>query len=46
MASDSLQPHRILHAKILEWVAFPFSKMIFPVVMYRYENWTIKKADH
>ena len=20
--------------------------MIFPVVMYRYENWTIKKAEH
>ena len=20
--------------------------MIFPVVMYRYESWTIKKAEH
>ena len=20
--------------------------MIFPIVMYRYENWTIKKAEH
>ena len=20
--------------------------MVFPVVMYRYENWTIKKAEH
>ena len=20
--------------------------MVFPAVMYRYENWTIKKAEH
>ena len=20
--------------------------MVFPVVMYRYENWTIKKVEH
>ena len=24
--SDSLQPHEILHAGILEWVAIPFSR--------------------
>ena len=24
--SDSLQPHGILQARILEWVAFPFSR--------------------
>ena len=23
-----------------------FKAMVFPVVMYRYESWTIKKAEH
>ena len=23
-----------------------FKAMVFPVVMYGYENWTIKKAEH
>ena len=23
-----------------------FEAMVFPVVMYRYERWTIKKAEH
>ena len=26
VVSDSLQPHGILQARILEWVAFPFSR--------------------
>ena len=35
VVSDSLQPnantmHGILQARILEWVAFPFSRGIFP----------------
>ena len=81
--------HAILQARILEWVAVPFSRgssqprdqtqvshiagifftswanfvvsilyvtlttkvhivkaVFFPVVMYRYESWTIKKAGH
>ena len=29
VASDSLWPHGILQARILEWVAFPFSRGIF-----------------
>ena len=28
--SDSLRPHGILQARILEWVAVPFSRRIFP----------------
>ena len=95
--SDSLRPHGILQARILEWVAFPFSRgssqprdrthvshivgrfftswttreahlllysilksrditlptkvrlvkaMVFLVVMYGCESWTIKKAEH
>ena len=24
----------------------PVKAMVFPVVMYRYESWTIKKAEH
>ena len=27
VVSDSLQPHGILQARILEWVAFPFSRV-------------------
>ena len=27
VVSDSLQPHGILQARILEWAAFPFSKV-------------------
>ena len=30
VVSDSLRPHGILQARILEWVAFPFSRGIFP----------------
>ena len=26
IVSDSLRPHRIIQARILEWVAFPFSR--------------------
>ena len=30
VVSDSLQPHGILQARILEWVAFPFSRVSSP----------------
>ena len=30
VVSDSLQPHGILQVRILEWVAIPFSRRIFP----------------
>ena len=30
VVSYSLQPHRILQARKLKWVAFPFSRGIFP----------------
>ena len=30
VTSDSLRPHGILQARILEWVAVPFSRGIFP----------------
>ena len=32
LVSDSLRPHGILQATILEWVAFPFSWGIFPTL--------------
>ena len=35
VVSDSLWPHGILQARILEWVAFPFSRRSFPL-----RNWT------
>ena len=35
VVSDSLWPHGILQARILEWVAFPFSRGSFPL-----RNWT------
>ena len=43
--------HGIFQAKVLEWVAIAFSlrlvkAMVFPVVMYGCESWTIKKAEH
>ena len=44
--------HGILQARILEWVAiYLFLKqlcwdVVFPVAIYGYESWTIKKAEH
>ena len=32
--------------KALENICIPSKAMVFPVVMYRYESWTIKKAEH
>ena len=32
--------------KALENTCIPSKAMIFPVVTYRYESWTIKKAEH
>ena len=40
-----------LAAEILEWLAIPsssgscFATVVLPVVMYRCESWTIKKAE-
>ena len=28
------------------WSGLPFKAMIFPVVMYGYESWTVRKAEH
>ena len=28
------------------WSGLPFKAMIFPVVMYGYERWTVRKAEH
>ena len=32
--------------KALENICMPSKASVFPVVMYRYESWTIKKAKH
>ena len=38
---------RVLKAKtsLCQKKAFVVKAMVFPVIMYRYENWTIKKAE-
>ena len=37
--SDSLRPHESQHASLVK-------AMVFPVVMYGCESWTVKKAEH
>ena len=31
---------------IVKATVFPVKVAVFPVVMYNYENWTIKKSEH
>ena len=41
--------HGIFQARVLEWGAIALSAikaMVFPVVIYGYESWTVKKAEH
>ena len=34
------------HHSAIKTMTFPVKIMVFPVVMYRCENWTINKAEH
>ena len=43
--------HGVFQARVLEWGAIAkkvrlVKAMVFPVVMYGYESWTVKKAEH
>ena len=37
----------VVHSRTrLKWLSSSSSSMVFPIVMYGYESWTIKKAEH
>ena len=55
LVSDSLQPHGILQARTLEWVAFPFSRrssqprdwtQVSPIAGRFFTVWATKEGQH
>ena len=43
---DSILKSRDITLPTKVWLSNIVKGMIFPVVMYRCENWTVKKAEH